>query len=58
MDERINRVASLANIAAYDSVAAAEYIDGAPHIKHASLRRLYGELYGRFVDECRKRKYV
>jgi len=44
IDERINKVAALANAAFYDSEAARKYIDGAPHIKHLALRRLYGKL--------------
>lgn len=44
MDDRISRVASLANKAAYDAGMTAEYIDGAPHIKHLSLRTYYGKL--------------
>ena len=56
MDDRVNRVASLANTASYDSAATAKYIDGAPHIKHASLRSLYGELvvlvFDRAKAEC------
>lgn len=54
MDERINRVAALANVAMYDSEATRRYIDGAPHIKHASLRRLYGGLVVRVFDEARR----
>ena len=44
MDERINRIAALANAAMYDSKATREYIDGAPHIQHYTLRSLYGKL--------------
>ncbi|HWP91115.1 MAG TPA: class I SAM-dependent methyltransferase [Thermodesulfobacteriota bacterium] len=44
MDERINWVAALANAAVYDEEATRGYIDGAPHLKHPSLRKLYGEL--------------
>lgn len=44
MDERINRVAVLANISVYDTEGTRKYIDGAPHIKHASLRHLYANL--------------
>ncbi len=50
MDERVNRVAALANISAYSSKATSEYIDGAPHIKHASLRKLYANLLVRVYD--------
>jgi len=55
MDDRVSRIASLANIASYDAVEAAEYIDGAPHIKHASLRELYGRLVVLVYDRARER---
>ena len=55
MDDRVNRVASLANIASYDAEATAKYIDGAPHIKHSSLRRLYGELVVLVFDRAKER---
>jgi SAM-dependent methyltransferase len=58
MDDRIDRVASLANIASYDAAGAASYIDGAPHIKHASLRQLYGELVVMVYDRARERVTV
>jgi SAM-dependent methyltransferase len=54
MDERVNRVASLANIASYDAEATAGYIDGAPHIKHAPLRRLYGRLVVDIFDHAKR----
>lgn len=44
MDDRVNRVAALANAAMYDSEATRKYVDGAPHVKHAALRSLYGKL--------------
>lgn len=50
MDERINRVAALANISAYNPEATKKYIQGAPHIKHASLRTLYAELAVQVYD--------
>jgi SAM-dependent methyltransferase len=50
MDERINRIAALANISAYDAEATKKYIYGAPHIKHASLRMLYGKLVVQVFD--------
>lgn len=50
MDERINQIAALANISAYDAEATKKYIDGAPHIKHASLRMLYGKLVVQVFD--------
>lgn len=54
MDERISQIAALANIAAYDSEGTRQYIDGAPHVKHASLRMLYGQLVVRVYDHARK----
>ena len=52
MDERINRIASLANVSAYDAEMTRKYIDGAPHIKHVKLRRLYGELVVQIFDRA------
>jgi len=54
MDERINRIAALANVSAYHEEATREYIDGAPHIKHASLRTLYGKLVVQVFDSAKK----
>lgn len=54
MDDRINRIAALANIAAYDAEGTHSYIDGAPHIKHASLRQLYGELVVKVFDRSKR----
>lgn len=54
MDERINKIAALANIVAYNPALTKDYIDGAPHVKHESLRRLYGELVVRVFDEAKK----
>jgi len=54
MDERINKVAASANEAIYDSEATRQYIDGAPHIKHALLRALYGRLVVSVFDFAAK----
>lgn len=54
MDERINRIAALANVLAYDAEASRKYIDGAPHIKHAELRKLYGKLVVQVFDNAKK----
>ncbi len=54
MDERVNKVASLANILTYNPEMTKEYIDGAPHIKHASLRELYGKLVILIFDNAKK----
>ncbi|MGH8461582.1 MAG: class I SAM-dependent methyltransferase [Stenotrophobium sp.] len=53
MDDRINRIAALANVSAYDEEAARNYADGAPHVKHASLRTLYAGLVVRTYDAAR-----
>ena len=58
MDERVNRVAALANVSAYDDKGTREYIDGAPHIKHASLRTLYANLVVRVYDFAKEQKAV
>lgn len=44
MRETTDKVAALANISAYDAEGAKDYINGAPHIKHACLRELYARL--------------
>ena len=54
MGERINRIAALANVSVYDAVATGEYIDGAPHIKHASLGRLYAKLVVQVFNSTKK----
>lgn len=54
MDDRINQIAALANISVYDEEATRKYIDGAPHIKHASLRQLYGELVVQVFDAAKQ----
>lgn len=54
MDERINRIAALANVSTYDAEATREYIDGAPHIKHDALRNLYGKLVVQVFDSAKK----
>lgn len=54
MDERVNRIAALANVLTYDPEATRAYIDGAPHIKHASLRLLYGNLVVQVYDSAKK----
>lgn len=56
MGERINRIAALVNVAAYDAETTREYIDGAPHIKHASLRKLYGKLVVHIFDKATQYK--
>jgi ubiquinone/menaquinone biosynthesis C-methylase UbiE len=53
MDKRINRIAALANAAVYDSEASKKYIDGAPHIKHSSLRMLYSNLVVQIFENAK-----
>ena len=45
---------SLANAACYDAEGAREYIDGAPHLKHATLRDLYAELVVELFETAKK----
>lgn len=46
-----DRIAAVANAVAYDSRRMArEYVRGAPHIKHPSLRKLYGQLVVEVYD--------
>lgn len=52
MDSRLDRIAAKANEAAYRQKDAKSYIDGAPHIKHAQLRSLYGELVLEVFDQA------
>lgn len=49
--KNIDHCVVLANMAAYDKNGVANYIDGAPHIKHKSLRELYARL---LTDALRK----
>ncbi len=58
MDERLNRVSALANISAYDPEATRKYIDGAPHIKHPSLRVLYATLLVQVYDVAKEHRAV
>lgn len=48
--ERVNKIAALANIELYNNDMTRRYIDGACHIKHAALRKLYGELVIQVYD--------
>jgi SAM-dependent methyltransferase len=50
VDERLHRVAAAANDLVYDRKDATTYIEGAPHIKHASLRALYSKLLVQVFD--------
>lgn len=58
MDHRISHIAALANAAHYDAAAGQTYVDGAPHIKHASLRKLYGKLVVQVFDRASRRTDV
>lgn len=46
--------AQLANAMAYDAEGTAAYVEGAPHIKHADLRQLYGNLIAQVVQRAQK----
>jgi SAM-dependent methyltransferase len=50
----LRRRVSQANIACYDAEGAREYIDGAPHLKHAKLRDLYAELIVELFEAAKK----
>jgi hypothetical protein len=52
MDNRIERVAALANTAFYDSEKTRKYIDGALYINHQTIRQPCGELVVQVL--CRK----
>lgn len=52
MDTRETEVAALANAVGYDSMARHDYVDGAPHIKHAQLRNLYSKLVVAVYDDA------
>ena len=54
LNKRLETVAALANLATYDSQATRTYVDGAPHIKHASLRTLYATLLTQAYDHAAK----
>jgi len=54
MDERINRIAALANVSSYDAEETKKYTHKAPHIRHAALRKLYGKLVVRVFDSAKK----
>jgi len=54
MDQRINRIATLANVTHYNAAATKQYIDGAPHVKHAQLRMLYGKLVVQAFDQAKQ----
>ena len=56
MDERINQIATLVKVSAYEAETSKKYIDGAPHIKHDSLRKLYGRLILYIFDSVTRHK--
>jgi len=55
MDESVRNAAASANRAVYDSGWTEIFVEGAPHLKHASLRallaRLLGQVYERAVEQ-------
>lgn len=52
-DPKANRMAALANAAMFDEREASAYIEGAPHLKHPSLRALYDDLTMRVFTSAR-----
>lgn len=58
MNKRIDRIATLANLSAYASKDVKKYIDGAPHIKHSSLKKLYHELVLKVFISAKKYKKI
>ena len=52
MDDRVARIASIANVQAYNSHMVQKYVDGAPHVKHASLRALYSRILIQVFDNA------
>lgn len=56
--ERLQRIASVANDLAYGSKDVKAYINGAPHIKHASLRNLYSKLVLQVYSEASRHASV
>lgn len=51
-DGRIAKVAARANAGAYDSLEGAAYLNGSPHLRHASLRTRYGALVVEAYDRA------
>jgi SAM-dependent methyltransferase len=58
MDKRVDRIATIANMSAYNQEGSRKYVDGAPHIKHASLRTLYAKLLVQVYDFAKKHTAV
>lgn len=52
--DRANKVAALANAVLFDADTSGKIINGSPHIKHASLRTLYGRLVVQVFDFASK----
>lgn len=57
-NEDLRRRVARANLMAYDTSGASRYIDGAPHIKHAVLRRLYADLLIEVFNEARRHSNI
>jgi 2-polyprenyl-3-methyl-5-hydroxy-6-metoxy-1,4-benzoquinol methylase len=54
MNEEERAVALRANIAAYTDLAEREYVNGAPHLKHASIGRIYRSLVASALQKIGK----
>ena len=52
MDDRIRKIATWANATAYNAQLTQRYVDGAPHIKHESLRTLHAALAVEVFDRA------
>ena len=50
MDEATSRIAASANAVSYDTQIFKDYLDTAPHLKHASLQTFYSKLVGELFD--------
>jgi SAM-dependent methyltransferase len=53
-DDRLDRIAALSNTLSYNAGDAESYIEGAPHLKHASLRKLFSKLLLDVFDAASK----
>ncbi len=54
VDESLKDRVLQANLAGYDALGVNDYIDGAPHLKHAAVRSLYAELLIEVFNEAKR----
>lgn len=57
-DSTNDRAAALANAVYYNNAALKSYVDGAPHVKHASLRSLYNRLVVQIYNTAQKKTQI